>query len=107
MISKKLFFVTGVVLFLLIATHTLGNYLILYPIRFDFWEVLEGSKPQYLLVALAFFALVSWLMSNLKIKNINPKNRFLLIFTILCAILLLYISYYDITTFFKTKDNYY
>lgn len=107
MISKKLLTINLVVLILLIVAHTLGNYLILYPMRFDFWEVVKESKPQYLLFALAFFALISWLVSNLRIKNISPKNRFLFVFTVLCGLLFLYISYYDITIFFKTKNNSY
>lgn len=103
MISKKLLFVTGIVLFLLIVVHTLGSYLILYPMRFDFWEVVEGSKSQYLLVALAFFVLISWLISHIKIKNLNPKNRFLLVFTFLCCLMFFCISYYNLSIFFKTQ----
>ncbi|GAA5098591.1 hypothetical protein GCM10023210_34930 [Chryseobacterium ginsengisoli] len=103
MISRKLLTINIIVLTLLIVAHTLGNYLIIYPMRFDFWEVVEGSKPQYLLFALAFFALVSWLISHLKIKDFSSKNKFLLVFTILCSLLFLYVGYYNLSIFFQTQ----
>lgn len=103
MISKKLLRIAIAVLFLLIGVHTLGNYLILYPIKFDFWTVISESQPHYLLFILAFFVLISWLISHIRIKNLSPKNRFLLAFTVLCGIMLLWISYYDLNTFFNTR----
>lgn len=103
MISKKLLRIAKAVLFLLIGVHTLGNYLILYPIKFDFLTVISESQPHYLLFIIAFFVLISWLISHVRIKNLSSKNRFLLAFTILCGIMLLWISYYDLNTFFNTR----
>lgn len=103
MISKKLLRIAIAVLFLLIVVHTLGNYLILYPIKFDFLTVISESQPQYLLFIIAFFVLISWLISHVRIKNLSPKNRFLLAFTILCGIMLLWISYFNLNTFFNTR----
>lgn len=103
MISKKLLRIAIAVLFLLIVVHTLGNYLILYPMKFDFWTVISESQPQYLLFIIAFFVLISWLISHVRIKNLSPKNRFLLAFTILCGIMLLWISYFNLNTFFNTR----
>lgn len=103
MISKKLLTINIVVLFLLIVSHILGNYLILYPIKFDFRKVVSESKPLYLLVALALFALIAWLISHLKIKNLKPENKFLLVYTILCGVLLSYIIYFDVNTYISTR----
>ncbi|WP_288460563.1 hypothetical protein [uncultured Chryseobacterium sp.] len=103
MISKKLLRINIAVLFLLIVVYTLGNYLILYPIKFDFLTVISESQPHYLLFIIAFFVLISWLISHLRIKNLSPKNRFLLAFTILCGIMLLWIGYYNLSTFFNTR----
>ncbi|WP_336733664.1 FEKKY domain-containing protein [Chryseobacterium sp. VD8] len=103
MISKKLLRIAIAVLFLLIVVHTLGNYLILYPMKFDFWTVISESQPQYLLFIIAFFVLISWLISHVRIKNLSPKNRFLLAFTILCGIILLWISYFNLNTYFNTR----
>lgn len=103
MISKKLLRIAIAVLFLLIVVHTLGNYLILYPIKFDFWTVISESQPHYLLFILAFFVLISWLIRHVRIKNLSPKNRFLLAFTILCGIMLLWISYFNLNTYFNTR----
>lgn len=103
MISKKLLRIAIAALFLLIVVHTLGSYLILYPMRFDFWTVISESQLYYLLFILAFFVLISWLISHLRIKNLSPKNRFLLAFTILCGIMLLWISYFNLNTYFNTR----
>ncbi|MCQ4140101.1 hypothetical protein [Chryseobacterium sp. EO14] len=103
MISKKLLRIAVAVLFLLIVVHTLGNYLILYPMKFDFWTVISESRPHYLLFIIAFFILISWLISHVRIKNLSPKNRFLLAFTILCGIILLWISYFNLNTYFNTR----
>ncbi|WP_343665048.1 hypothetical protein [Chryseobacterium mucoviscidosis] len=105
MISKKLLRLTIAVLFLLILVYTLGNYLILYPMKFDFLTVISESQPHYLLFIIAFFVLISWLISHVRIKNLNPKNRFLLAFTILCGIMLLWIGYYNLSTFFNTRKS--
>lgn len=103
MISKKLLRINIAVLFLLIVVYTLGNYLILYPMKFDFLTVISESQPHYLLFIIAFFVLISWLISHVRIKNLNPKNRFLLAFTILCGIMLLWIGCYNLSTSFNTR----
>lgn len=103
MVSRKLLTINIVVVLLLIAVHTLGGYLIMYPIKPDFWTVVSESSPQYLLIALAIFALIAWLISHLRIKNINPKNKFLLAYTILCSILLCYIIYFDAAVYRSTR----
>ncbi|WP_336718378.1 hypothetical protein [Chryseobacterium mucoviscidosis] len=103
MISKKLLRIAIAVLSLLIVVYTLGNYLILYPMKFDFLTVISESQPHYLLFIIAFFILISWLISHVRIKNLSPKNRFLLAFTILCGIMLLWIGYYNLSTFFNTR----
>lgn len=103
MVSKKLLIINIVVVLLLIIAHTLGGYLIMYPMKSDVWTVVSESRPHYLLVALALFAVIAWLISHLKIKNLKPKNKFLLAYTILCGILLSYIIYFDADTYISTQ----
>lgn len=105
MVSRKLLIITVVVVLLLITAHTLGGYLIMYPIKPDFWTVVSESRPQYLLIALALFVLIAWLISHLKIKNLKPENRFLLVFTVLCGILLTFIVYFDAATYISTRKE--
>jgi len=105
MVSRKLLIITVVVVLLLITAHTLGGYLIMYPIKPDFWTVVSESRPQYLLIALALFVLTAWLISHLKIKNLKPENRFLLVFTVLCGILLTFIVYFDAATYISTRKE--
>ncbi|WP_157456437.1 FEKKY domain-containing protein [Chryseobacterium hispalense] len=103
MVSKKLLVINIVVVLLLILAHTLGGYLIIYPMKSDVWTVVSESRPHYILVALALFAVIAWLISHLKIKNVKPKNKFLLVYTILCGILLCYIIYFDADTYISTR----
>jgi len=105
MISKKLLITNIIVLILLIGMHTLGSYLILYPRKFNLEFVIEESQPFYLIIALSVFIIISWLVSHVRIKKLNPKNRFLLVFTVLCGLLLLYISYHNLNIFFKVKSQ--
>lgn len=93
------------VVLLLIIAHTLGGYLINYPIKSDFWTVVSESKPQYLLVALVLFFVIAWLLSHLKINNLKAGNKFLLIYTILCGILSGYIIYFDAGTYISTRKS--
>lgn len=103
MVSKKLLIINIVVVMLLITAHTLGGYFIMYPMRSDVWTVILESSPYYLLIALAIFALIAWLISHLRIKNLNPKNKFLLAYTILCGVLLTFIIYFDAATYISTR----
>lgn len=103
MISKKLLTINIIVVLLLIAAHTLGGYLIMYPMKPDFWTVVSESSPHYLLLALALFAVIAWLISHLKIQNVKPENNFLLAYTILCGVLLTFIIYFDASTYISTR----
>lgn len=105
MIYKSLLIINIIVLILLIVMHTLGFYLILYPRKFNLEFVIEESQPLYLIIALSVFVLISWLASHVRIKKINAKNRFLLVFTILCGLLFLFISFHNLNIFFKTKSQ--
>jgi len=103
MVSRKLLTINIVVVLLLIAVHTLGGYLLIYPGKSDVRTIISESRPQYLLIALALFALIAWLISHLKIKNVKPENRFLLVFTVFCDILLSYVIYFDAATYISTR----
>lgn len=105
MVSKKLLIINIIVLILLIVMHTLGTYLILYPRKFNLELVIEESHPIYLIIPLSFFILISWLVSHVRIKKLTPKNRFLLVFTVLCGLLFLYISFHNLNIFFKVKSQ--
>lgn len=105
MISKKLLIINIIVLILLIVMHTLGSYFILYPRKFSLEFVIEESRPFYLIIPLSIFVLISWLASHVRIKKFNPKNRFLLVFTVLCGLLFLYISFHNLNIFFKVKNQ--
>ncbi|MEA1851159.1 hypothetical protein U9K52_19775 [Chryseobacterium sp. MHB01] len=103
MVSRKLLTINIVVVLLFIAVHTLGGYLLIYPGKSDVRTIILESRPQYLLIALAIFALIAWLISHLRIKNLNPKNKFLLVFTVFCGILLSYVIYFDAATYISTR----
>ncbi|WP_312902267.1 FEKKY domain-containing protein [Chryseobacterium taichungense] len=103
MISKKLLTINIFIVLLLIIAHTLGGYLIMYPMKPDFWTVVSESGPQYLLIALGLFVVIAWLISHLRIKSLNPKNKFLLAYTILCGVLLTFIIYFDAATYISTR----
>lgn len=75
----------------------------MYPMKPDFWTVVSESGPQYLLIALGLFVVIAWLISHLRIKNLNPKNKFLLAYTILCGVLLTFIIYFDAATYISTR----
>lgn len=59
MVSRKLLTINIVVVLLLIAVHTLGGYLLIYPGKSDVRTIISESRPQYLLIALAIFALIA------------------------------------------------
>ncbi|MDQ0595293.1 hypothetical protein QFZ37_003662 [Chryseobacterium ginsenosidimutans] len=103
LISKKLLSINIVVLILIFGIYIYGFGLLNPSIKIDFWYYLQECQLHYLLVSLAFLALVSWMISTLKIKNLNPKNKFLLVYTILCSLLLCFFAYILINNYIVEK----
>jgi len=56
-------------------------------------------------IILAIFAVISWLISHLRIRNFSFVNKFLLIFWIFCFSFLCFITVYSFSIFFKTKKE--
>lgn len=99
MISKKLLTLNIIVLICVFCAYMLGTAFINYPWIMDFWSYIRLSDAIYLFIVLAFLALVSWMISTLKIKNLTAKNKFLLIYTLLCALLLGYLIYASVDAY--------
>lgn len=74
MVSKKLFTINIIVVLLLIAVYTLRGYLIMYPMKPDFWMVVSESSPQYLFIALVLFVLIAWLISQKETEKVGKKR---------------------------------
>ncbi|WP_415326080.1 hypothetical protein [Chryseobacterium sp. MMS23-Vi53] len=103
MISKRLLFINILILILILSVYVFGFSLLNYSMRFDFWYCLKECNLQYLILALVFITLISWLISTLKIKNLNSKNKFLLVYAILCSLLLCYFTYTALSSYIKEK----
>ncbi len=69
----------------------------------DFWSYIQLSETIYLFIALAFLALVSWMISTLEIKSLTSKNKFLLIYAILCGLLLGYLIYTSVDSYLSAE----
>jgi len=91
------------VLVLLFSAYIFGYYLFNYPLKFSFFQIIRDCGIHYLFIALLFLTLVSWMISTLKIKNLNSINKFLLIYTILCGFLLGYFLYVSADTYISTQ----
>ena len=105
MISKKLLSVNIVVLILVFGIYIYGFGLLNPSIKIDFWYYLQECQLHYLLLSLAFLALVSWMISTLKIKNFNAKNKFLLVYTILCSLLFCFFAYILMNNYIAQKKQ--
>lgn len=103
MISKKLLTLNIIVLICVFCAYMLETAFINYPWIMDFWSYIRLSDAIYLFIVLAFLALVSWMISTLKIKNLTAKNKFLLIYTLLCALLLGYLIYASVDAYLSAE----
>lgn len=103
MISKKLLILNIIVLIFVFCAYILGTAFINYPWIMDFWSYIRLGDTIYLFIALAFLALVSCMISTLKIKNLTAKNKFLLIYTLLCGLLLGYLIYTSIDAYLSAE----
>lgn len=103
MISKKLLIINGLVLTMVFCSYVLGIALLNYPWYMSFWNYVQWNDILYLLMTLALLALISWMISTLKIKNLTGKNRFLLVYSILCSFLFGYFIYISINSYLSAE----
>lgn len=66
---------------------------------------MDNSGWMILFIILGIIALVSWLISKLSIRDFNPVNKFLWVFSIIRVLLLCFINFYSLNMFFKTKKE--
>ena len=102
-ISRKLLIVNITVLVLLFTVYIFGYYIFNYPLKFNFFQIIKECEIYYLGIALLFLAMVSWMISTLKIKNLNVVNKFILVYTILCGLMLCYFLYVATDTYISTR----
>jgi hypothetical protein len=105
MIFKNLIIFNITALLLLFSSQIVGNYLINYPMKFYWSNAWENSGFLPLFIILGSIALISWLISHLKIRNFNFINKFLLTFGIFCSAFFCFITIYSFSMFFKTKKE--
>ncbi|WP_345990261.1 hypothetical protein AAEU33_21460 [Chryseobacterium sp. Chry.R1] len=99
MMRNKLIFANIFVLLLLFTTYIYGICVINDSFDFNFIELVKISQIQYLLFAVVFIALVSWMISTLQIKNLNAANKFLLVFVIINSLLFSYLAFESVRAF--------
>lgn len=104
MILKKLLIINIAVMIMVFCTYISGIALLNYPWYMSFWNYVQWNDILYLLITLAFLALISWMISTLKIKNLTAKNRFLLVYSILCSFLFGYFVYISIDSYLTAEE---
>lgn len=97
---KKLILINIIVLVLVIVLYIYG---INYPTNLNLWDAVKYSGPEYLVIALLFFVLVSWMVSTLKIKKLSSFHKFLLIFVVLNSLLFSYLAFESVKIFILNK----
>lgn len=102
-ITRKLLIVNIAVLVILFTVYIFGYYILNYPLNFNFFQIVKDCEIYYLGIALLFLALISWMISTLKIKNFNAVSKFLLVYTILCGLLLGYFLYATVDSYISTR----
>ncbi|MFP3598793.1 hypothetical protein [Chryseobacterium sp. SIMBA_029] len=103
--NKKPIYLNIFVVLLLAGAHIGSYYLINYPMRFSFWSMIKESQVKYLGAILAGTALITYLISNILIKNLSFKRKFIRIFLILNSIILMVIVYHSVRTFMTTQKE--
>ncbi len=105
MVSKKLIIINSIILMLVFCAYISAIAFINYPWFLRFRNYIEWIDILYLLAALAFLALVAWMVSTLKIRNLTATNRFLLIYSILCSFLLGYFIHISIDSYLSAEKE--
>jgi hypothetical protein len=103
--NKKLIYLNIFVILLLAGAHIGAYYLINYPMRSSFWSMIKESQVEYLGTLLAGTALITYLISSISIKNMSFKSKYIRIFPILNAMILMVIVYRSVSTFMATQKE--
>lgn len=103
MVSKKLLIINSVILMLVFLAHIAATAFINYPWAMRFWNYIEWIDFLYLFAVLIFLALISWMVSTLKIGNFKSADRFLLIYSVLCGLLFGCFIYISADSYFTAQ----
>ncbi|RKE72131.1 hypothetical protein EGI15_11845 [Chryseobacterium cucumeris] len=88
--NRNLIIINLTIILLLAVAYISGYYFLNYPLEFNFRYSLKESGFEYFPAILAVTALITYLVSNLSIKNLSFKAKFLRIYPILNSIILLF-----------------
>ncbi len=89
--NRNLIIINLTIILLLAVAYISGYYFINYPLEFNFWYSVKESGFEYFPFILAVTALLTYLFSNVSIKKLSFKAKFLRIYPILNSIILLFI----------------
>lgn len=103
MVSKKLLIINSVILILVFFAHIAATAFINYPWTMRFWNYIEWIDFLYLFAVLVFLALISWMISTLKIGNFKSADRFLLIYSVLSSLLFGCFIYISADSYFTAQ----
>ncbi|PXW12676.1 hypothetical protein C8D70_111147 [Chryseobacterium sp. CBTAP 102] len=88
--NRNLIIINLTIILLLAGVYISGYYFINYPLEFNFWLSVKESGFEYFPFILAGTALITYLLSNVSIKNLSFKAKFLRIYPVLNSIILLF-----------------
>lgn len=88
--NRNLIIINLTIILLLAVAYISGYYFINYPLEFNFWYSFNESNFEYFPAILAVTALIAYLVSNLSIKNLSFKAKFLRIYPIFNSMILLF-----------------
>lgn len=103
--NKKLIWVNVLLLLVIVGAYIFNSYIINFPMIFDIFYIVKESRLEYLAVIFLFTALFSYLISNLDFKNLDFKAKFLRVFPIINALVLLFFMYLSINDFVKIQKE--
>ncbi|MDW9382766.1 hypothetical protein [Chryseobacterium sp. JV558] len=103
--NRNLIIINFIIILLLAAAYISGYYFINYPTQFNFWYSVKESGLEYFPVILAITALVTYLVSNLPIKKLNFKAKFLRVYPIINSIVLLFFIFSSGNELIKNKKE--
>lgn len=88
--TRNLIIINLTIILLLAVAYISGYYFINYPLEFNFWYSFKESGFEYFPFILAVTALITYLLSNVSIKNLSFKAKFLRIYPVLNSMILLF-----------------
>lgn len=88
--NRNLIIINLIIILLLAVAYISGYYFINYPLEFNFWYSVKESGFEYFPFILAITALITYLLSNISLKNLSFKTKFLRVYPIFNSIILLF-----------------